>query len=105
MNLRYIAARIAGQTVKSAIESDSEGFTKALQEIIDQYLIGEDIPDIKLVKAEIANGRGYLHFSGGGVDGGTWEIDFDISQEYADFLKDLPTAVDNAREAYLEGPM
>jgi len=105
MDLGRIAARIAGQTVKSAIESDSEGFTKALQEIIDQHLIGTDIPGIKLVKAELSGGEGYLHFSGGGVDGGTWEIDFDTSQEYADFLKDLPAAVDNAREAYLEGPM
>ena len=98
MDLNRIAARIAGQTVKSAVESDSQGFTRALQEIIDQHLIGVDTPKIKLTKAEVSNGRGCLYFSGGNA-AGNWKLEFDATQEYADFLKDLPAAIDNAQGA------
>lgn len=106
MDFGRIAARIlvASQTVKSAIESDKEGFTKAVQEILDNHFVDQD-KEIKLVKVEIHQGQGWLFFSGGAL-GGPWEpIDFDTSQEYADFLKDLPSAVEGAEEAFLEGPM
>lgn len=106
MDLGRVAARIvvASQTVKSAIESDKEGFTKAVQEIIDNHFVDKD-EEIKLVKVEIHRGQGWLFFSGGAL-GGPWEpIDFDISQEYADFLKDLPDTVEASEEAFLEGPL
>jgi hypothetical protein len=106
MDLKHIATRIiiAAQSVKSAIESDQEGFIKAIQDIINYHFMDRDI-NIQLLKVEIVNGRGWLFFAGGDV-GGKWEpIGFDISQEYADFLKDLPSLVESAQEAFMEGPI
>lgn len=104
MDLKRIAARIAGQTVKSAIESDKEGFTKAIQEIIDYHFMDKG-ESIKLEKVEVQGEYGWLFLSGGAL-GGQWEpFDFDTTQEYADFLKELPSIVEGAEEAFLEGPI